>query len=473
MSERARWTATVIALAGATAAGGGAALARAGIAPFPTWLYQTGWYGLLAAAAAGLALRTGRRPVTAAQGLSLLLWSVPFWYLFEAANFRLANWYYVLLPAGTATRWVGCATAFATVLPALYLAHRWTTSLGLGRGWRTRGFRLRPGHLWAMGGAGAVFVALALWRPGLFYPLIWGALTLLLEPWNCRRDPDASLLADLARGRPGRILRLVVAGLGVGVVWEALNALARARWIYTVPGLEGAKLFEMPVPGYLGFPVLALDAFVAYRALVHLGVAVPAWTADDPAPAADAAGPSPAGGAPAPGPTSGQPAKRRSRGESAPSWRRATGAAVVAVVFSVAVQAGMDRWTVDSYAVRPAGLPGVTDAEAGSLRSAGIETVSDLAGADSTRLARASGLAPTEAGAAVRAARLARLRGMGAENTAVLWEAGIRSVCDLAAAGPREISRAVRRRRSAPRAGELPRVRVWLRAARESCPCGC
>lgn len=438
---------------GAAVASAGLVLARLGVEPFPTWLYQTAWYGLLLAVGGALAVGEGETPLDPGQVLSLAAWSVPFWYLFEAANLRLANWYYVLAPAGTVPRWVGFATAFATVLPALHLAHRCTLRTGLGRGWRFGGFDLRPGHLVAAAVAGVLFAGLALWRPDVFFPLVWGAVTLLLEPWNCRRAPESSLLADLARGRPGRIVRLLAAGLAVGVVWETLNVHGRARWIYTVPGLEGAKLFEMPLPGYLGFPVLALDAFVAYRALAHLGVAAPAWTEDDP----------PSGGD--------GPAGREER--TGPGRGRTVVAALAGLALCVAVQAGVDRWTIDSYLAPLPALPGVAAAEAEAVRSAGVDGVESLARADSTSLARDAGLAPDRAGAAVRAARLAVLRGAGAENASALWAAGIRSPCELAEAGQREVSRAIRSRRSSPRAGALPRVRVWLRAAREGCPCGC
>ena len=36
------------------------------------------------------------------------------------------------------------------------------------------------------------------------------------------------------------------------LLWELLNSVARAQWIYTVPGLEGAKLFEMPAISQAG-----------------------------------------------------------------------------------------------------------------------------------------------------------------------------------------------------------------------------
>src|SRR6185295_7005280 len=69
-------------------------------------------------------------------------------------------------------------------------------------------------------------------------------------------------------GRPGRLLRLLFGGLWAGAVWETLNYWARTKWIYTVPGFEDWKVFEMPLAGFGGFPPLALSAF-AFFALVR------------------------------------------------------------------------------------------------------------------------------------------------------------------------------------------------------------
>jgi hypothetical protein len=43
-----------------------------------------------------------------------------------------------------------------------------------------------------------------------------------------------------------------------------LDYWARAKWQYTVPIMENLKIFEMPLPGYLGFPALALECFTMY-----------------------------------------------------------------------------------------------------------------------------------------------------------------------------------------------------------------
>src|SRR5256714_11751297 len=71
----------------------------------------------------------------------------------------------------------------------------------------------------------------------------------------------------MARGAWGRIARLMTAGLVAGVLWESFNAMARGRWIYTVPFLEHWKIFEMPPAGFIGFPFFALEVWSLYHLL--------------------------------------------------------------------------------------------------------------------------------------------------------------------------------------------------------------
>ncbi|HET6360654.1 MAG TPA: hypothetical protein VFH11_01195, partial [Gemmatimonadota bacterium] len=199
---------------------------------------------------------------------------MPFWLFFELLNMRLENWYYVFLPRDGAARWVGIALSFATVVPAVLLTERLLDSLGIAGELRARRLpRTRGRPLFALG---VLMLALALAWPRALFPLVWGGVFLVADPWVLSRAPERSLLGDLERGRPGRILRLLAAGLLVGLLWEAFNIGARGKWIYTVPGFEDFKLFEMPVLGFLGFPFFALEAFAVWQALVVAGVAVPA-----------------------------------------------------------------------------------------------------------------------------------------------------------------------------------------------------
>lgn len=434
-------------------------LAWSRVEPFRGWYYQLAWYPTLLAVDGALARREGKPPLLGQPrfAVSLFLWSIPAWLLFELINFRLANWYYVLLPDHRLLRWGGAAAAFATVLPALYLAYLWMERLDLAEGWRRPCFEVRPVHRRLLFALGCLFVLLAGWKPDAFFPLLWGSMTLLLEPFNHRWAPERSLLGDLARGSYTRPVRLLAAGAAVGLVWELFNSLAGSRWIYTVPGLEDWKLFEMPLPGFLGFPVFALDCFVFYQSLVRLGVAQPGW--HRPTEPLEGALP--------------RPVRRRAspsgRRRLASPAHRSLAATTAAAAASLLVLAGIDRWTVDSVRAPLEAVSGVDAAAGKALKAAGIRRLEQLAEADSAGLVDRVGLEAGAVGEMLEEARLAALRGIGALNASALRRAGIRSVCELARADPQEISRAIRRVRADPHAGRSARVRVWLRAARRSC----
>jgi hypothetical protein len=78
----------------------------------------------------------------------------------------------------------------------------------------------------------------------------------LLDPIN-KRLGEETLTRD-------RTINLMLGGLLSGVLWEFWNYWSRAKWIYTVPIMQHWKLFEMPLPGYLGFPPFAVECFTMY-----------------------------------------------------------------------------------------------------------------------------------------------------------------------------------------------------------------
>ncbi len=404
------------------------------IEPFVNWYYLSAWYPTLLLLDSAVAVRSGRyylisRPRFA---VSLLCWSAVLWFFFELVNFRVANWYYVFLPPDRPVRWLGTTVSFMTVLPAIFLAERWLASRGTFESVRGSGFTVRRAHLFLIFAVGVSFAALSLAWPRAFFPLIWGALTLLLEPFNYSRDPGRSLLGDLSAGRPARALRFIVGGLAIGFIWELYNIRSRSKWIYTVPGFEDLKLFEMPLLGFGGFSIFALDCFVVYQSLVLMGVAVPPEL----------------------------------RGVGV-RGRRALTAAVLAVVFSFAVLAGIDRWTTDSLRPRFEEL-WVAGAEERQLLAESYRDLFALAQARPAEVARVAGVEEAAAAEWVAAARLGTLRGLGMEHARLLWSLGVRSVAELAAADPAALSVRLREVMTRPRAASPARVRVWVRAAREA-----
>jgi len=92
---------------------------------------------------------------------------------------------------------------------------------------------------------------------------VWLGFILLLDPINARLGGE-SLWRDWRAGRADRVINLSLSGILCGVLWEFWNYWSRAKWHYSVPIMEHLKVFEMPVPGYLGFPAFALECFTMY-----------------------------------------------------------------------------------------------------------------------------------------------------------------------------------------------------------------
>jgi Domain of unknown function (DUF4332) len=404
------------------------------VEPFATWYYQFSWYSVLLAADGALALFGGSKKLKRGEFLllgkprfllSMLGWSAVAWFFYELLNFRLQNWYYVFLPDSLAARWLGTTVAFATVLPAVFIAEAILSNIGFAHGIRTRPLRVTPRTITGMRIAGALLMALVLAWPRYFFALVWGASMLMIEPNVYSRARDRSLLHDLELGKPGRLIRLLTGGALIGLLWESLNIGARAKWIYTVPFLENLKVFEMPVPGFLGFPPFAVECFIIWQALVTAGVAIPRF-----------------------GPTyRASPAKRAS-------------AIVGAFVFSIIVLIGMEVWTFTSSKPRIDDLP---DVPATTLERAGYD-VFGLARATPSLVAADAGVDRATAQGWVDRAGLASLRGIGTNNLILLQQLGINSVEQLAVTDPALLISELEEK-----TGENwvdARVRVWVRGAR-------
>src|SRR3989449_350566 len=381
------------------------------IPPVATWFYVLAWYPTVVILDEVVVLLGGESLLARPGELAVMLWwSAVIWFVFEAINFRLRDWYYVFLRAGRRERWLGITVSLATVVPAVLLPDRWRDRLGAGRDPRSRGFTLEPKHLETAGWVGWGLLAAVLAFPRYLSPLTWGAVWLIAEPLLYRRDPEDSLFADMAHGGWGRIARLMAAGLFAGVLWESFNAMARGRWIYTVPFLEHLKIFEMPLVGFLGFPFFALEVWSLYHLL-------------------------------------------------APHTTRRTLLASAAFVLFVLI--GIDHWTVSSTTPALRDLPGVTNAVISRLRAAGWENVFRVARSPVAELAYRANLSPHDARAAHEAARLVTLRGIGTTHAAALIGGGVGRVEALAGSHPHSVWMMLR----GGARPTLPEVRVWVRAA--------
>src|SRR6266702_6210220 len=199
--------------------------------------------------------------------------SIGCWWLFEfynAPRFWNSNlelwWHYHNLEPNPFLRRVGYDWAFATILPAMFeTAALLRASVFYRRSGRVaipiQPSRLTLALMFAFGAVGAL---VPLIFPSVWYaPVVWLAFIFLLEPLNARRGWP-SITGDLARGDWRRLWSLLASGLVCGPLWEFWNYWSLSKWTYMVPYFGNAKIFEMPAPGYLGFPPFAVECWVIY-----------------------------------------------------------------------------------------------------------------------------------------------------------------------------------------------------------------
>jgi hypothetical protein len=249
-----------------------ATLAR--IEPFWSWNTPIAWTGFIVFADSLVWRARGDSWLRSAprEFAALALTSIPLWLVFELYNRFIANWYYVGLPENPVLRYVGYAWSFATIWPAIFEAAELFAVL---RRPATRASAAAAARRPAMPGLGEALLV-GLGAAMLASPFVvshaaarylaapvWLGFILLLDPINARLGGE-SLLVDLRAGRLDRLINLILSGFLCGVLWEFWNYWCRAKWHYTVPIMQDVKIFEMPLPGYLGFPAFALECFTMY-----------------------------------------------------------------------------------------------------------------------------------------------------------------------------------------------------------------
>jgi hypothetical protein len=238
--------------------------------PFYSWHTPIAWTGYVLFVDALVRARRGSSWLSDAplEFAFLALASVPLWLVFEFYNRFIQNWHYINLPENATLRILGYAWSFATIWPAIFESADLVASLRRHpAGSRIPDSGARSDSRWAMLSV-VVGAAMLIWpivRPSPYLAApVWLGFIFLLDPLNARIGAGSLLVRASGRARYSRILNLCIAGLMCGFVWEFWNYWARTKWIYTVPILPEVRLFEMPLPGYLGFPAFALECFVMY-----------------------------------------------------------------------------------------------------------------------------------------------------------------------------------------------------------------
>jgi hypothetical protein len=259
-------------------------LTLARIEPFYSWNTPICWTGFIVFADSLVYRARGRSRIRSnpSEFAWLTLLSIPLWLVFEGYNQIIRNWYYTGLPENWSLRMFGYAWSFATIWPAIFEGADLIGVVRAGRAGKadeagrssastaaTPPARPAPPVLPAPPArhappalslaVGTLMLVLPFVVPPmvaryLAAPVFLGFI-FLLDPLN-KAMGGPSLTDDT-----DWTIDLSLSGLLCGGLWEFWNYWSGAKWHYTVPIMEHVKIFEMPLPGYLGFPPFALECF--------------------------------------------------------------------------------------------------------------------------------------------------------------------------------------------------------------------
>ena len=414
------------------------------VEPFYSWFYCFAWWSYILTIDA-FVYRTKANSLIMSRTREFFLmipWSIFIWLIFEAANLSLKNWYYIDLPASAPERWLGYAVAYGTVLPGLFETTELLESLGLFKGARIKkGWISSERHAFLIF-LGAVFLISSVLFPNYCFPLIWLGFIFLLEPINNRFE-GRSLLRDLENGNPRKIYLLLMAGMICGVLWEFWNFWARSKWIYVVPFIKEMKGFEMPLPGFLGFPPFAVEAYVMYNffSLIRYGRG---WE---------------------------QSTYRLNRRKRTRPLTSALTAMMI-VGFAILIFRAIDAHTVDSYYARLRDVYWIPIHYRNELPRVGIATIEELVlkaenAKEKDELALRLLVPKEEFVRWVEKAQLAQLKGLGIENLRLLEAADIHSIPALAEQHPDKLYEKMEGVLGPSRAPWKAKIQIWIKEARK------
>ncbi|MBP6942333.1 MAG: hypothetical protein KBB65_11215 [Syntrophorhabdaceae bacterium] len=234
------------------------------IEPFQYFFYVTSWWSYIILLDTTLAVKKKHFTVLNKRLVPLIIISCGFWCLFELINIRLQNWYYINLPVNTIQRYGGYLLAYGTVVPAICLTEE-LAYIFIGE-INVKPFRVERYPSFAIP-LGIAMLLLTLIFPRYLFACTWIFAVLVVDAVNYARG-YRSFVAAFEKGLAGHFVGAAIAGLVCGILWEMWNYWSISKWMYSVPFFEKGKIFEMPLPGYLGFLVFGLET-VAFSNLLN------------------------------------------------------------------------------------------------------------------------------------------------------------------------------------------------------------
>jgi hypothetical protein len=198
--------------------------------------------------------------------VGLFFISIPSWWLFELFNLKTQNWFYDGKQYFTELQYFLLSSlSFSTVMPSVFGTaefagtFKWIRNISINR-------KTTPSNntVLFLTVTGILILTLIINFPKIFYPFVWISVFLLIEPLNVKLK-NKSLLEFTSSGEWKPVFALAIGSLICGFFWEMWNYFSYPQWKYYLPGVNILHVFEMPLPGYIGYLPFSLELFAIYN----------------------------------------------------------------------------------------------------------------------------------------------------------------------------------------------------------------
>ncbi|MHC4872542.1 MAG: hypothetical protein ACYTFY_11920 [Planctomycetota bacterium] len=199
------------------------------------------------------------------QFLLLFPTSAAFWWFFEYLNRFVQNWHYRGENLDGLDYFLAATLPFSTVLPAVLSVRELLMSYPRFSEPFKSFNALNIKRPKALALLIFVFTALSLFFLGIMPDYLFGCLwvsPLLIIVSLKTMLGEKTVFSPVAKGDWRIIVTSACAALICGFFWEMWNYYSLARWIYAVPYVQTAHIFEMPLIGFGGYLPFGLECSV-------------------------------------------------------------------------------------------------------------------------------------------------------------------------------------------------------------------
>ncbi len=198
--------------------------------------------------------------------IMLFVISAPTWWLFELLNSFTGNWHYAGRGYFTDLQYFLLASlSFSTVMPAVFGTAELVSCFGFIKKIKLKkDLHINSSTVNKYFLSGWLMLMMIILLPKYFYYLIWAALYFIIDPINYKlKNRSLIRYAQAVDWRP--FISLSAGCLVCGFFWEMWNFYSYPKWVYTLPFINFAHVFEMPLPGYIGYIPFSFELFAIYN----------------------------------------------------------------------------------------------------------------------------------------------------------------------------------------------------------------